>query len=388
MLASKRASSPSRRSSTGSSIAPIGLPAALDDRRRRRGAPRRPPVVRARLLRAGQRLLRRVGRDQPRPRHLHRLDRGARARVSDLRAADADRERTVVALREHTVEGRLTLEEFAERSESAWAAATERQLDELVRDLPAVAPARRRSRLLVSIFSSTVRSGRLRVGRRAFCGSIFGNVDLDLRAATLEARRADGLPARALRHRRRLRARGRRRGHRRPRRLRSRPRARTGCAAPDAPCVRVVAVGLFGGLDLWRVPIAWRDRSFREVIKGIRSGAHGSWARERLHDRRDDGRRGGAPGRDGTVCFVGIGLPSLAANLARAHARAGLRPDLRVRHDRREADRAAALDRRRRARRDRRLPSSRCRRCSRTGCRAAASTSASSAPRRSTGTAT
>src|SRR5439155_13179599 len=37
-------------------------------------------VVRARLLRARQRLLRRVGRDQPRPRHVHALDRGARPR--------------------------------------------------------------------------------------------------------------------------------------------------------------------------------------------------------------------------------------------------------------------------------------------------------------------
>ena len=34
--------------------------------------------------------------------------------------------------------------------------------------------------------------------------------------------------------------------------------------------------------------------------------------------RRDDGGRGGAAARNGTVCFVGIGLPSKAANLARA----------------------------------------------------------------------
>ena len=32
---------------------------------------------------------------------------------------------------------------------------------------------------------------------------------------------------------------------------------------------------------------------------------------------RDDGGRGGAAAADGTVCFVGIGLPSVAANLAR-----------------------------------------------------------------------
>ena len=34
------------------------------------------------------------------------------------------------------------------------------------------------------------------------------------------------------------------------------------------------------------------------------------------------------------MCFVGIGLPSAACNLARLHARAGHRADLRVRHHR------------------------------------------------------
>ena len=57
--------------------------------------------------------------------------------------------------------------------------------------------------------------------------------------------------------------------------------------------------------------------------------------------------------RDGLVCFVGIGLPSLAANLARHTHAPRTRADLRERDDRREARRAAALDRRRRAGRDR-----------------------------------
>ena len=35
------------------------------------------------------------------------------------------------------------------------------------------------------------------------------------------------------------------------------------------------------------------------------------------HGRRDDGVEAARRLRDGTVCFVGIGLPSLAANLAR-----------------------------------------------------------------------
>ena len=45
-----------------------------------RGARRRPPVLRARLLRARQRLLPELGRDQPRPRPVPGLDAAARAR--------------------------------------------------------------------------------------------------------------------------------------------------------------------------------------------------------------------------------------------------------------------------------------------------------------------
>ena len=89
-----------------------------------------------------------------------------------------------------------------------------------------------------------------------------------------------------------------------------------------------------------------------------------------------------------TVCFVGIGLPSVAANLARAHARAGLRARLRERDDRRQADDACRSRSATASWPRPRTRSSRCRRCSPTGSRAAASTSASSAPRRSTGTAT
>ena len=49
-----------------------GRAARLGDRRGGGGARRRAPVLRARLLRARQRVLRRLGRDQPRPRHVHR----------------------------------------------------------------------------------------------------------------------------------------------------------------------------------------------------------------------------------------------------------------------------------------------------------------------------
>jgi hypothetical protein len=55
-----------------------------------------------------------------------------------LRASDADRERTVNLLREHHAEGRLTMDEFHERLEGAYAAKTIGDLDALMADLPGI----------------------------------------------------------------------------------------------------------------------------------------------------------------------------------------------------------------------------------------------------------
>jgi DUF1707 SHOCT-like domain len=65
--------------------------------------------------------------------------------VAQLRASDADRERTVAALRHHASVGRLTVDELADRSEQAYAAATVSELAGLQADLPSLAtrPIRR-----------------------------------------------------------------------------------------------------------------------------------------------------------------------------------------------------------------------------------------------------
>jgi hypothetical protein len=59
--------------------------------------------------------------------------------VPDLRASDADRERSVAALRHHAAVGRLTIDELDERTELAYAAKTLRELAELHADLPSLA---------------------------------------------------------------------------------------------------------------------------------------------------------------------------------------------------------------------------------------------------------
>jgi hypothetical protein len=57
--------------------------------------------------------------------------------AGDLRASDAERERTVEVLREAFTQGRLESEEFNERVDAAYAAKTHAQLGALTADLPA-----------------------------------------------------------------------------------------------------------------------------------------------------------------------------------------------------------------------------------------------------------
>ncbi len=197
-----------------------------------------------------------------------------------LRASDADRDRTVALLRDHAADGRLTLEEFTQRMERAYLARTQDELDGLARDLPtATSPAavsrRSPTRFLFSLFGSTERDGRVRVRRRVGCLMAFGNIDLDLRQATLEGDVITvvafgmfgaidvyvpegvevDLHGFAVF------------GHKRANGNDPLPR-------PGTPLVRVFAFSLFAGIDVWRVPLAWTQKTWREVIRGIRSGAH------------------------------------------------------------------------------------------------------------------
>lgn len=109
-----------------------------------------------------------------------------------IRASDAEREHTVELLRRHSVDGRLTLEEFAGRIEAAYEAKTREELDALTEDLPAdqrtATPATRRSpsRWIVSILSGTERRGRWRLARNTKVVAVLGGAELDLRQAELE----------------------------------------------------------------------------------------------------------------------------------------------------------------------------------------------------------
>jgi hypothetical protein len=123
--------------------------------------------------------------------------------VSELRASDADRDRIADILREALAEGRLTADEHAERVEGVLHAKTVGELEVFIRDLPAAhrrsapafasAPNRPAAALpadaddnVVAVFSSAVRRGRWRAGRRIHAYAIFGSVEIDLSEALFE----------------------------------------------------------------------------------------------------------------------------------------------------------------------------------------------------------
>ncbi|MQY35051.1 hypothetical protein SRB17_30230 [Streptomyces sp. RB17] len=133
------------------------------------------------------------------------LQKHTEAPVSELRASDADRDRIAEILREALAEGRLTAEEHAERVEGVLTAKTVGELEVFIRDLPAAhqrpaAPAytpvpprptpgaipQEADANVVAVFSSAVRRGRWRAGRRIHAYSIFGSVEIDLSEAIFE----------------------------------------------------------------------------------------------------------------------------------------------------------------------------------------------------------
>ncbi|MBC2900744.1 DUF1707 domain-containing protein [Streptomyces cupreus] len=127
----------------------------------------------------------------------------APAAATELRASDADRDRIADILREALAEGRLTADEHSERVEGVLNAKTVGELEAFIRDLPAAHGPRATASYAtipsrpthlppdpddtaVAIFSSAVRKGRWRAGRRIHAYAIFGSVEIDLSEALFE----------------------------------------------------------------------------------------------------------------------------------------------------------------------------------------------------------
>jgi hypothetical protein len=117
-------------------------------------------------------------------------------RHPELRASDAERERTADQLRHAAGEGRLTVEELDERLNAAYAARTRGELEQLVSDVAVPVTTgdsgltvRRGgdegARWLISVMGGTDRKGWWRVARRCVSINVMGGADLDFNDAEL-----------------------------------------------------------------------------------------------------------------------------------------------------------------------------------------------------------
>lgn len=123
---------------------------------------------------------------------------------ADVRASDAERDAVVGRLNQAVGEGRLTMDEFSERLELAYAARTRGELDPLLRDLPVgtggAVPAitsgtavvsgggqGKDTRWNISPIGGIRHRGRWRVPRHTVAIGVLGGVDVDLSEAELAA---------------------------------------------------------------------------------------------------------------------------------------------------------------------------------------------------------
>jgi hypothetical protein len=108
-----------------------------------------------------------------------------------IRASDEEREAVVARLRTAAGEGRLTLNELAERLDRALTAGTRGDLEPLTADLPAqtaAAPAPGKARRwLVAVMGGGTHRGRWRIASRCVVVNVMGGATLDLTNAIVES---------------------------------------------------------------------------------------------------------------------------------------------------------------------------------------------------------
>jgi hypothetical protein len=176
-----------------------------------------------------------------------------------LRASDAEREQAIVSLRDHLLAGRLTLDEFSERVEAALCARFGAELARVQQDLPeifteAASSRRKPTRFTAALLGRVTRRGRLRLRGWTLAAGVLGDLDFDLREATIEQPLtavtvlvACGnvdvyVPEGVNVDVGGITIFGRRREWGRD------------VSRPDAPTIRVRALGCCGTVDIWRVP--------------------------------------------------------------------------------------------------------------------------------------
>lgn len=123
------------------------------------------------------------------------MDRGRGMSHPERRVSDDERDQAVAWLRDQLLSGRLTLEEFSERVDEAYAARVQADLERLrlglpsSQELPVVRSRRRATRLTVALFGKVLKRGRIKLRRWTVAGGAFCDVDLDLRQAEIDGQR-------------------------------------------------------------------------------------------------------------------------------------------------------------------------------------------------------
>jgi Domain of unknown function (DUF1707)/Cell wall-active antibiotics response 4TMS YvqF len=118
------------------------------------------------------------------------VDRPGGGDLPAPRASDAERDAVVGRLQAAAGEGRLSLDELADRVDRALAAATLADLEPLTTDLPETAgarpPATKPRRWIVGIMGGGNHGGRWTVASRCNVVNLMGGADLDLSDAVVE----------------------------------------------------------------------------------------------------------------------------------------------------------------------------------------------------------
>ena len=191
-----------------------------------------------------------------------------------MRVSDDDRERAVLALREHLLAGRLVLEEFSERVEAALRAQAGGELAQAQEDLPDIfvaAPGSRRkpARVTTALFGHVARRGRLRLRKRALAASGFADLDFDLREVTVNHWQTTVTIVAAFGNVDLYVPEGINVnvggitvfGHRRD--------WGRDADRPNAPAIHVRVLGFAGTIDVWRVPQDMRDTSYSDIFRQL-----------------------------------------------------------------------------------------------------------------------
>ncbi len=112
--------------------------------------------------------------------------------LPSLRASDSERDETIERLTAAVGEGRLTLEEYSERSETALSSGTLAELRHLTADLPQATPPRTLAALgseaqITAILGNESRKGHWTVPSHLKVRSVLGDCHLELQQANLQA---------------------------------------------------------------------------------------------------------------------------------------------------------------------------------------------------------